>query len=299
MELLSEHEQITNAEFLGAFESGSPEWHQLREGDGIITGSTIGSIVGVNEWESAVTRYYKAAGLIPDQIAVSEAMELGTHFEQPILEFFANKHPELTVFRTGTWGSVYEPWARANPDALFVDANGQLGLIEIKFSGRYWGGVVPKNYRAQIMWYLGVLGISRAYLVGLIDSRFEVFEIEFDEFEFEALRTKAIEFRSFLAAGTPPDWDGAANTYETAKALHPDIEDREEVIAAGLGIDLVNAANRIDELTKELNELKSRTLDQMGKAKTAVIEADGNRFVVATRVSRAGSNPHLTIKKGK
>ena len=299
MKLITEHEQITGASCLGVFESGSAEWHKLREERGVITGSTIGSIIGVNEWESAVTRYYKAIGAIPNEIPVSTAMELGTHFEQPILEFFAKTKPSWKIYKTGTWASNFEPWARANPDALFVDENGELGLIEVKFSGRYWGGVVPANYRAQILWYLGVLGLRKAVLVGLIDSRFETYEIDFDQFEFEAMLSRAIEFRNFLEKQTPPEWDGAANTYETAKALHPEIEDREEEIAQQLGIDLQNTANDLDKLTTKLNELKSRTLDQMGSAKTGFITVDSERYVVATRSSRNGGTPYLTVKKGQ
>jgi putative phage-type endonuclease len=299
MEILTYDDQITDASCLGVFESGSAEWHKLREEQGIITGSTIGSIIGVNPWESAVTRYYKSIGAIPNEIPVSTAMELGTHFEQPILEFFAKTKPKWKFFKTGTWASIYESWARANPDALFVDENGELGLIEVKFSGRYWGGSVPAQYRAQIIWYLGVLGLKKAVLVGLIDSRFETFEIEFDEFEFDSMLEAAKEFRKALDLQIPPDWDGAENTYETAKALHPEIEDREEEISQQLGIDLQNTANDIDFLTTKLNELKSRTLDQMGSAKTAFIEVGKDRYVVATRSSRNGGNPYLTVKKGK
>jgi predicted phage-related endonuclease len=299
MNILTDHEQITEATCLGIFESGSAEWQKLREEQGVITGSTIGSIIGVNEWESAVTRYYKAIGAIPNEIPVSTAMALGTHFEQPILDFYAKTKPNWTFHLTGTWASVYESWARANPDALFVDENGELGLIEVKFSGRYWGGVVPANYRAQIMWYLGVLGLKKAVLVGLIDSRFETYEIDFDEFEFDVMLQAAKEFRKALDLQIPPDWDGATNTYETAKLLHPEIENREEEIAQQLGIDLQNTSAKIDELTTTLNELKSRTLDQMGSAKTAVIEVGSDRYVVATRSSRNGGTPYLTVKKGK
>jgi len=297
MELLTYDEQITDATCLGVFESGSAEWHELRNERGIITGSMIGSIIGVNPWESAVTRYYKAIGAIPNEIPVSQAMELGTHFEPSILDFFVKSKPNWQFFTTGTWASVYESWARSNPDALFIDENGELGLVEVKFSGRYWGGEVPAQYRAQIMWYLGVLGLKKAVLVGLIDSRFETWEIEFDPFEFDSMIQAAREFRKALDLQVPPDWDGAENTYETAKALHPEIEDREEEISQQLGMDLQNTANDIDLLTTKLNELKSRTLDQMGSAKTAFIEVGNDRYVVATRSSRNGGTPYLTVKK--
>lgn len=298
MELITEYPSLQNARFLGAWADDSEEWHKAREEFGVITGSVIGSICGLNPWESPATRWFKAMGRISNEIPVSMSMKLGKTLEQPLLDLLASEHPEWTIYRTGTWESVYEPWARANPDGLFVDENGELCLIEVKFSRSYWNGQLPLHYRAQVMWYLGVLGLKKAVVVGLVDSAYTEIEILFDDFEWEVLRTKAIEFRALLDADTPPEWDGAENTYETAKALHPEIEDREEEIAEQLGIDLVNTANEIDELTYKLNELKSRTLDQMGSAKTAVIGTTEGRFVVANRSARKGGTPFLTIKKG-
>lgn len=299
MELLKEHDQITGASFLGAWADDSPEWHAARQEPGIITGSMIGSICGLNRFESPATRWFKAMKMIDDTVEPNINMKIGKALEGPILDLYASENPGLTIYRTGTWQSIYEPWMRANPDALYLDENGELGLIEVKFSSYNWNGEVPRSYRAQILWYLGCLGLSKARLVGLVDSRWTEIVIDFDPIEFGWMMDKAAEFRGLMDAGTPPEWDGAENTLETARKLHPDIEDREEEVAEQLGLDLVNVACEIDELTIKLNELKSRTLDQMGKAKVGVINTSQGKFVVATRSAKKGGTPFLQIKKGK
>jgi hypothetical protein len=55
----------------------------------------------------------------------------------------------------------------------------------------------------------------------------------------------------------------------------------------------VNAQSDADAAQALLTELKSRTLDAMGNAKTAVVDD----HVVATRSARNGGTPFLTIKK--
>lgn len=299
MELLTAHEQIS-ATFLGAYADDTEEWAALRNEPGIVTGSQIGTIVGMNQWESPLAHFYKRTGQIPSEIPVSMSMKLGKAVEQPLLDIFASEHPEWQVFRTGTWQSNQHDFIRANPDALFLDDNGELCLVEVKFSRNYMSATeIPPAYRCQIIWYMGCLGIKRAVLVGLVNSAYVEIDILFDQFEFEWLVSKAQEFRAMLETNTPPNFDGSSSTYEAVRLVNPDIDGSEVEIAEGLGIDLVNVACQIDELTYTLTELKSRTLDQMGLAKTAYISVDGEKVVVAKRASRTGGAAFVTVEKGK
>lgn len=298
MELLTAHDQIS-ATFLGAYADDTPEWHSLRDEPGIITGSQIGTICGLNPWESPLSRFYKATGQIDSHIEPNMSMKLGKALEQPLLDVFAAEHPDWTVYRTGTWQSATHPFLRANPDALFIDDNGELCLIEVKFSRSFWGKELPAHYRAQVMWYLGCLGIKRCIVVALADSAWTEIEVIFDQFEFDWMVAKAVEFRKMLETNTPPNFDGSSSTYEAVRQINPDIDGSEVEIAEGLGIDLVNVACQIDELTYTLTELKSRTLDQMGLAKSAYIEVDGEKVVVAKRASRNGGAAYVTVEKGK
>lgn len=298
MDLLIEHDQI-KATFLGAFADDTPEWHELRNEPGIITGSQIGAIVGVNPYESPLSRYYKATGQIDSHIEPNMSMKLGKALEQPLLDVFQAEHPEWQVYRTGTWQSAEHDFIRANPDALFVDDQGELCLIEVKFSRSFWGKELPPHYRAQVMHYLGCLGLKRCIVVALADSAWTEIEVIFDQFEFDWMMSKAVEFRQMVASLTPPKFDGAANTYESQRLVNPEIDGSEVEISEALGIDLVNVACQIDELSYTLTELKSRTLDQMGLAKTAFIEVGGQKVVVAKRASRNGGAAFVTVEKGK
>ena len=298
MELLTAHDQIS-ATFLGAYADDTPEWHSLRDEPGIITGSQIGTICGLNPWESPLSRFYKATGQIDSRIEPNMSMKLGKALEQPLLDVFAAEHPEWTVYRTGTWQSAQYPFLRANPDALFIDDTGELCLIEVKFSRSFWGKELPAHYRAQVMWYLGCLGIKRCIVVALADSAWTEIDVIFDQFEFDWMLSKAVEFRKMLETNTPPAFDGSSSTYEAQRLVNPDIDGSEVEIAEGLGIDLVNVACQIDELTYTLTELKSRTLDQMGLAKTGYIEVNGEKVVVAKRASRNGGAAFVTVEKGK
>jgi putative phage-type endonuclease len=299
MQTITEHSQITTATCLGVFEDGSPEWHEQRDQPGIITGSMIGTLLGLNQWESPLSLFYKRTGQIDSWIEPSMSMKLGKALEQPILDIFEGEHPDWTVYRTGTWESIEHPWLRANPDALYLDEHGELCLIEVKFSRNYFNDEIPPSYRAQMMWYLGCLGIKKGLLVALADSAYKEIAIEFDQFEFDWMVTEAVKFRQMLATNTPPNYDGSNSTYEAQRKVNPEIDGSEVEIAELLGIDLVNLACEIDELNVTLTEMKSRTLAQMGKAKTAFIEIDGEKIVVAKRSQRGLGAPYIQVEKGK
>jgi predicted phage-related endonuclease len=298
MESLIRHEQITAATCLGIFEDGSPEWHEQRDQPGIITGSMIGTLLGLNQWESPLSLFYKRTGQIDSWIEPSMSMKLGKALEQPILDIFQGEHPDWTVYRTGTWQSIEHSWLRANPDAFYLDEQGELCLIEVKFSRNYFNDEIPPSYRAQMLWYMGCLGIKKGLLVALTDSAYKEIEVNFDQFEFDWMLAEARRFRELLATNTPPNFDGSSSTYEAQRKINPEIDGSEVEIAELLGIGLVNTATRIDELTAELNELKARTLDQMGKAKTAFIDVDGEKFVVAKRQQRGAGAPFIQVEKG-
>jgi len=287
-------ELIKSATLLGDFESGTDEWHELRNEPGAIGGSQIGTIAGWNKWESAITRWYKATGQIADELKPSHRMRMGSKFEDDILEIFIEDHPELNVFVTGTWASNAEPLNRANPDGIYVDANGELGLIEVKFMSDN-AYEIPLSYRAQMMWYMGILGIKRGYLVACAGSNYVELPIEFDQFEYDTLIQLAAEFRNCVFEMRRPEWEGSDSTLQTIRAVNPDIDSNETEELGDLGMHLSNAYAELQESEKKYRELQSRTLDAMGKAKWGAVYDD----VVLYRTQRGNGAPYLAWKKGK
>lgn len=281
-----------SARLVGLFESGSPEWLEARGGH-TVTGSTIGAIMGANPWESPLTRFYKASGQVADQVTPNVSMRIGSLIEQPLLDLFQEQHPAFKVFTTGTWESKSEPRFKANPDAIFVDDAGEVGIIEVKFARDYWTSGVPYHYQLQLNWYLGVLGFRKGRFVALAGSTWTDVEYVFDEFLFEAQVSAADEFLNRLETNSPPPVDGHANTLETVRALNGEVVDA-EVELGEKARELLELWRDLAEVEAELNKAKSEVLLWMGDAKYGL----WNGLRVVARQQRGGGLPYLVQVKG-
>ena len=283
---------FNRAKLIGDFESGSAEWHDLRSQG--VGGSQVGTILGLNPWESAFTAWAKATGRIPETREVNMAMRLGSVMEEPIRQIWEEDNPQYEVFTTGTWkySVPSREWCHANPDGLLRNREtGEWEILEIK-TARIPFTEVPPHYRAQVLWYCKIFGIHKAKLVALFGGNdMQTFDIEYDAFEAESNVMAVARWRACVEEDKRPDWDGSANTYETVRYLNPEIEDREEDLG-DLGMHLQLQNDKVAEETKTLNELKSRTLDAMGNAKYG--KTDG--VLVAVRQQRGLGSPYLVIK---
>jgi putative phage-type endonuclease len=289
--LPSESNQILDAVLLGDFANGSPEWHELRNEPGVIGGSDIAACAGLSSWTSPITLWAKKTGQIPDEVTPNLSMKLGTILEEPILQLFADENPQLTIMTTGTWANKTYPWMRANPDGLYLDANGNWGIVEVKFSRDYWTAV-PQSYRAQVLWYMKVFGIRQAKLVALAGSSYQEYDIEWDQFEADTLFEAAIRFRQACMDLKMPDWDGSNSTLETVRALNPNIEDA-EIDLDDLGVHYLNAVDEADSANTKLTELKSRVIKAMDGKKRGIVYGE---HLLSLR-SRAGGMPYLHHEK--
>jgi putative phage-type endonuclease len=285
--------ELGDAVFLGNYESGSEEWHNLRNEDAAIGGSDIGAIAGLSPWESAITKWAKKTGQISDDLEPNMSMRLGNKLETPILEIFAEEHPDYEIFTTGTWAHKEFSWQRANPDALYRKPDGTWGIIEVKFSRDYWSEV-PQHYRAQVLWYMNVFAIQEAVLVALAGSSYQEFEVEWDSFEATSLIAAAYRFRESVLKVEMPDWDGSNSTFETIRAMNPKIEDGEEHLDE-LGVNYFNALNDFEQTEKRLTELKSRVLKAMAGKKRGIIYGE---HAISLR-ARGMGNPYIHNEKGK
>jgi putative phage-type endonuclease len=291
--LSPETNELFDAVLLGDFANGSQEWHDLRNEPGVVGGSDIGAIAGLSSWESCITKWAKKTGQIPDEITPNMSMKLGTILESPILNLFAAENPELEIYETGTWANKENPWARSNPDGLYKDADGNWGIIEVKFSRDYWSGV-PQAYRAQVLWYMRIFGIKQAKLVALAGSSYMEFDIEWDEFEAQTLWDAAVRFRQACLDMKMPYWDGSNSTLETIRALSPGIVDT-EVDLDDLGMHYINAVDELEKATVKTTELKARVIQAMDGAKRGLVFGE---HLLSLR-SRAGGAPYLHHEKSK
>lgn len=287
-------DEFGRAVCVGEFEANTPEWHELRKSG--IGGSDVAAVVGVSKWTSAYALWAKKSGLIPDDFGDSEAMEWGRLLEPVIRGKVASKHPEWEIHNTNaTFKDPDYEWMLANVDGLIRFEDGSWGILEIKTAAYEddWAQGVPLYYQTQVRHYLRVFGLERAVVAVLFHGNaYREFEVVADEFIDSADFDMLVKFWDGVQSGVAPDWDGALATYETVRAMHPDIENT-DVELGQLGIHLVNAAYDFEQAQAKFNEMKSRTLDALGSAKYGLVEDRK----VCYRSSKSGGTPFLVVKK--
>jgi putative phage-type endonuclease len=278
---------------LGNFENNSPEWHELRNQVGVISGSEIGTILGLSPWTSAITLWAEKTNKIERQKIGNTAMRLGTLVEPAIRQLYQEQHPEHLVVEVGTYAAKDAEWMHANPDGICLDEKGQGYILEIKHTATYWDAI-PEHYKAQVFWYMYVFGLKRAVFAVVNAGRYKEYELVWDDFEFDAMLQAVKRFRNSVLDNVQPDWDGSESTYETVRQLSPGVESRDEELGT-LGIELMNAQTDFDKAELHLREMKSRVIGALNGAKNGCIDGQ----VVVTLSQRSGNAPYLTIKKAK
>ena len=287
-------ETFNGAKLLGVFEAGTPEWHEARA-DGI-GGSEVGTIMGLNRWESAYYLHQLKTGNLPQKELDSFAADLGNILEPVIMgPLLQRQHPEWEVFTTGTYQHPTIPYLHANPDGL-AKIDGEWVIIEAKTSRNYWSEV-PPSYVAQVQHYMMVMGVKRAVIVGLVAMDWVEYWIEADSFEHEVIQQTTAKFWNGVINNIAPEWDGSESTYEAVREAHPDI-DGTEVEIDGLHY-LPAAQEAFDKAEADLRKMKSQVLSAMGNAQHAYVEYEGKKIRVASRQARETGRPFLVVKKGK
>lgn len=286
-------DNFNGAKLVGVFESGTSDWHEARAYS--LGGSEIGTVLGVNQWESALTLWAKKTGKIEQEPLHNWAIRFGQAFEEPILKLWQEEHPEYEVFHTGTYQHPEYPYLHANPDALARDRQtGDWLIVEVK-TARTSFEALPPNYEAQVRHYQAVMGIDRAVVVAVAGMTWQEFWVERDPFVEELQIEAGKAFMDMVINDVRPEFDGSDSTYETVRKLHSDIEDEEIEIDGGHL--LVNAQIAADNANALLNEAKSNVMALMGKAKYAYSVIEGTRYLIATRQARKDGLPYLLVSK--
>jgi predicted phage-related endonuclease len=252
--------------------------------------------MGLNPWESAYTLWAKKLELIPNSFQENWAIRLGKAFEEPILKLFGQQHPELEIYRAGSFVSKEFEFMHANPDAMARNKEtGEWIVIEVK-TARYNWDALPAHYACQVQHYMHVMGVSKAIVVAVAGMDWFEYEVEADEFVQLTQADYATMFHKSLTDGTRPEWDGSESTYQTVRQQHPQIDDT-EVELGTLGLQLKNAQAMLEESQSQVNLLKSMVLDTMQYAKTGFVLKDGQKIKIATRQARRDGVPYLVIHK--
>tara|TARA_R110000868_G_scaffold273945_2_gene533207 strand:+ start:758 stop:1714 length:957 start_codon:yes stop_codon:yes gene_type:complete len=295
-------EVINSAVQISKSNERNANWHEIRAKG--IGGSHVGIICGYSRWESPMSLWAIKTGKVEKDREENTAMEWGNRLEPVVIQKFEDEHPELTMLKdVGMWSHSERPWQIANPDALYLTEDGNYGVLEIKTGAYkedwvdpYTGELrVPLSYMAQVQWYLQVFGAKEGWIAALIGGRdYLEIKISADSFEQEANMARVELFRKHLLEDTQPDFDGANATLEVIRKMHPQIEDATQELGE-LGETYLETVGNYEYAQQEMNEIKSRVLDTMAKAKYGAI---GGRVIVTRQAGRGGNPPFLVNKRG-
>lgn len=286
------------AELVGTFEPGSPEWHALRATG--IGASEAAAVLGLSPWESPYSLWQRKAGRI-GPMPESEEMTWGRYFEEGIARRFADQHPEMGVYTTGTWRSRDLAWQLVNPDRL-ADTDDGLIPVEAKFApyGREFGDSgtedVPLHYRAQVLQQCDVLDAPYGWLVAAVGADYREYRIDADPLDIAVLRERCGRFWASLPTadnpiGRPPAIDESDHTYRALKELHPDIDDVDHEIDPRLAGRIRDAQLGAKAAEDDLLQVKNELLDAMGRARRA---RHGGKSIASRYTSRGALALRLT-----
>ena len=283
-------EELGAAKLIGSHPSGSANWHAQRQES--IGGSDIAPILNLSPFKSCLTLWYEKAGALGQQEATMR-MRLGNYLEEGIIRAFADENPNLMVYYSDwTFASTENERFHANPDAVIEDKLGNLSILEIKHTGRYWTEL-PEYYRYQVLWYMYVTGLKNpAMVVAVTGGDLKTFIVEWDETLMEYVKGAVNAFLGLLSVGEPPDHDGSDSTYQTIRDLSPDIEDVEYELECAT--ELLAAKQIFDAAEDNLQKYKAKALDEMQGAKTGTFQG----VPIVQLQQRGAGKPYLTFTRG-
>ena len=203
------------------------DWLALRKMLGI-GGSDASAVIGFNPYKSAYTLWAEKTGRVAE-FEGSLITEVGSYLEEFVAKLFEKETGKKVRRKNRMLVNTDYPWAFGDVDRLVV---GERSLLEIKTTNSFpimkqvRNGEFPEQYYAQVVHYLAVSGLEKAYLAVLIGCRdFKVFELERDEGEIAALMNAEKDFWDKVQKDIPPVADGASSTTDTISAIYPESND--------------------------------------------------------------------------
>jgi putative phage-type endonuclease len=258
-----------------------------------ISGTEIGSILGLNPYQTPMDLYMRKHGLI-DPPEENEAMKWGSAAEHVVARRYA-RETGLILFPSIDNGYDYkypiihphDNWWVGTPDRMIFEPmdtsnDKHPGLLEIKIVGErmayQWGeppdGDVPEQYLTQCAWYMPLLDVEWADLAVQIGNRdYRVYRINRDR-EFEnQLRDAALAFiNDHLIPQIPPPIDGSESSkrylnYRYPKEQGPILEPTDE--------DILLEIEGLQVAQKELKLWESRVAACQNILKSIIGDAAG------------------------
>lgn len=195
-------------------EVGSEEWLDFRSDK--VGGSEISTILGINPYKDRVELWAEKTGRIEPEDVDNQYTRSGHKMEPVAIDLFRNETGmETAHFEGVTFQNEGLEWMTASVDGLAYDGDvnknqsieglviDSESIVEAKSClsphiNKIWPdrGELPAHYRAQVLWYCGVLDKHKAYAPVLLRKNFgEILEVPESCKEYGGMKIPGVEFR--------------------------------------------------------------------------------------------------------
>lgn len=156
------------------------EWLKFRKKG--IGGSDVGTLLGVNKYQTVFDLYYNKIGAVIDKTfsqSSRRAMEIGHLLEGYIATLFAEEYPSIEVIEDNRMYQHDEyDFMLANVDRVLILPDGRRAILECKTlsDASEWSrtnvcaniqGYCPLSYEWQTRQYMAVYNVDMAFVAGL------------------------------------------------------------------------------------------------------------------------------------
>ena len=147
------------------------DWLEIRKGR--IGGSSIGTILGYNKYQTAYELWKELIGReSPKDISDKPCIIRGKTAEKPLIELYRVLNPSKNVVEGNqvVYQSEENPRFISNPDGFIDDDT----ILEIKTASirdwEEWKDKIPMSYYCQVMWYMWITKRKKAVLFAMIEK---------------------------------------------------------------------------------------------------------------------------------
>lgn len=198
-----------------------------------ISGSEVAAVCGLHPYVSGIDVWRNK--VLGEETPETLAMEIGSAFEDGILNLYAKRKKLLTVQKGSTTRHPKHPLIIATPDAL-VGTDTEIYPVEAKNTAQFsafedWGedgtDAIAEWHRPQVTFEAAVTGANFTDVAAVLARPrggwdFRVYRVPFDPEYFEALREMAEKFfTDYVSTEKPPPPDGSEAWSEFLKARFP------------------------------------------------------------------------------
>lgn len=181
--------------------SSRDEWLRVREGG--IGSSEVGTILGLNPFETPYQLWRRKIGVDPPK-PLNFAMKAGHYLEDAVSQFYRDETgKEIIKSSAGDWiiRNDEHPYMQVSPDRTFwipglPKSNANKGILECKTTQmEVDADSVPQQWFCQLMYQLGVAELQQGALAWLTMGRtFGYRDFDFDEDFFGYIKEEVTRF---------------------------------------------------------------------------------------------------------